>query len=232
MPAPLRKPDILDADIVDSDELGSDGTLVYLTTTVVSTTSGTKVVVINLPADGEGIRTGFDHLVEALDKATLTGTSGGLGNGTFTVATVISDTSFSVVEAIGTSTGGSVSFKYDAGAKRVGVSPTTLAATTATNVQTVIQDIDHGLLLDTEPVAATNTYAATRTGGVVTQESWTNTATSALIKTIVYTRTGGVVTQELRTVYASDGTTVVAQETVGYSRTGGVVTGATYTRNV
>lgn len=119
----LRSTDVLDADFVDAYELGSSGSTVYLSATAVSTTGGTKVVVIALPADGEGIITGRDHPAEAGDKVLLSGTSGGLGDGLFTIATVLTDLTFSVVEAIGTSVGGSASFRYPAGAKKVGFDP-------------------------------------------------------------------------------------------------------------
>jgi hypothetical protein len=138
----IRKSDVTDNEFLDQEELTSDGTFIYLTTTVVSTTSGTKVVVINLPADGEGILFGRDHPAESGDIAILSGTSGSLGNGEFTIDAVLTDTSFSVLEAIGTSTGGSVDFHYVPGAKRIGLDPDGLAVVTSSNVQDAIEELD------------------------------------------------------------------------------------------
>jgi hypothetical protein len=90
----------------------------------------------------------------------------------------------------------------------------------------------YDFLLDCEPDAVNNLYALTRTGGKVSGESWTNTATSKLVKTIDYARVGGLVSSETRKVYGPDGVSVVAQLTVTYARTGGRVSGATYTRDV
>ena len=90
----------------------------------------------------------------------------------------------------------------------------------------------YDFLLDSEPDAVSNSYLLTRTGGKVSAESWTNVATSKVIKTIDYTRVGGKVNQEVRKVFGPDGATVVAQLTVLYSRAGGRVTGASYTRDI
>jgi hypothetical protein len=90
----------------------------------------------------------------------------------------------------------------------------------------------YDFLLDCEPDAVTNDYAVSRTGGVVTNETWTNRSTSKTIKTIDYARTGGFVTTETRKLYGADGATVVAQLTIVYSRTGGNVDSATYTRDI
>src|ERR1700687_1179323 len=108
----ISKADLTDADVYDASELSTDGTVGYLTVSITATTCGTKTVIISLAGDGEGILYSKDHPVAINDKVVITATSGGLGNGTFTVATVVSDTSFTVVETIGTSTGGSASFKY------------------------------------------------------------------------------------------------------------------------
>jgi len=138
----ISKTDVVDSEFLDQEELESDGTFVYLTSTVVSTTSGTKVVVINLPADGEGILLGRDHPAESGDFVVITGTSGGLGNGKFTVDVVLSDTSFSVLGGIGTSTGGSISFHYRSGAERIGLDATGLTHVTSNNVQGAIEELD------------------------------------------------------------------------------------------
>lgn len=82
------------------------------------------------------------------------------------------------------------------------------------------------------PTAPNNTYDITRSGGQVTQERWRRTSDSSNLKTIDYTYVGGRVSTEVRKVYASDGTTVLAQITVTYSYSGGTVTGATVVRDV
>jgi hypothetical protein len=138
----VSKTDVTDSEFLDAEELQSTGTFIYLTTTVVSTTSGTKTVVINLPADGEGILYGKDHPAQAGDFVVITGTSGGLGDGTFTISSVPTDTSFVVVESIGTSTGGSVDFHYQPGAKKIGLSNTGMTHVTTSNVQDAISELD------------------------------------------------------------------------------------------
>lgn len=138
----VSKSDVTDTEFLDAEELQSDSTFVYLTTTVVSTTSGTKVIVIDLLPDGSGIFYDRDHPAQSDDFVVITGTSGGLGDGTFTIDTVIDDTSFSVLEAIGTSTGGSVDFHYKSGATRIGLDPTGLAHVSSNNVQDAIEELD------------------------------------------------------------------------------------------
>lgn len=138
----ISKTDVTDNEFLDQEELESDSTFVYLTTTLVSTTSGTNVVVINLPSDGEGILFGRDHPAEPGDFVVITGTSGGLGDGTFTIDVVLTDTSFSVLGLIATSTGGSIDFHYRAGAERIGLDPTGLTHVTSNNVQDAIEELD------------------------------------------------------------------------------------------
>jgi hypothetical protein len=139
----ISKADIADLDFVDALELAATESTSdnYLTRAVVSTTSGTKTVVVTIPPGDEGL-TGRDFPVEVGDLAIITGTSGGLGNGTFTVATVVDDTSFTVLEAIGTSTGGSVTFRYSAGTKKIGINPTGLIHSTSNVLDGVVRDLD------------------------------------------------------------------------------------------
>lgn len=61
----LRISDIADTDIIDTAELISDGYSVYLTTSIISTTSLTKIVVVNYPLDSEGLLYSVDHPVES-----------------------------------------------------------------------------------------------------------------------------------------------------------------------
>ena len=228
----ISKADVSDLDFVDSNELASDGTAVFVTTTVVSTTSGTQTVVVNLASDGEGILYSRDHPVTPGDIAIITGTSGGAADGSYTVATVPTDTSFTVVEAIASSTGGSVDFVYVAGALNVGFDPTRQAQTTSTELQTGLTEVSNGLLLDSEPTGSDVDYDPTYSGSVVTLEEWSDTATTNLIKSIAYTYTGGKVSTEITTVFAADGITVLAQKTTTYTYSGSRVSGSATTRDV
>jgi len=229
----ISKSDLVDADIVDASELASDGTAIYLTVSVVSTTSGTKTVVVGATFDGEGISTSRDHPVAPTDLVTLSGTSGGLANGTFTVASVTDDSTFVVVESIGTSTGGTANFKYPSGSLSVGFDPTKQNLTAASNGQQVVTDVANAALLNEEPNGLGVTYTVTRTGGDVTQEKWVRTSNTFNIKTIDYTYSSGKVSTEVRKVYAaSNGTTILAQETITYSYSGNSVVGSTIVRNV
>lgn len=90
----------------------------------------------------------------------------------------------------------------------------------------------YDFLLDCPPDDVGITYVLTRTSGLVSKETWTNTSTSKTVKTIDYTRSSGLVTVMVTKIFASNGTTVVAQTTETLSRTSGVVTGSTKTRDV
>lgn len=229
----ISKSDLYDADVYDAPELNTDGTVVYLTTTVTSTVA-TNTVNVGIPSDGEGILTSRDHPVQVGDKADITGTSGGTGDGTFTVASITSDTQFTTVETIAVSTGGSVNFRYPPGAQNIGFDPTSQNVTAKNLEQGVLTDISNHELLDNEPVGTGVTYSTTITAGRVTNETWKNTSNSRNIKTIDYTyNLSGKVSSEVRKVYAAaDGTTIIAQVTITYSYAGSTVTGGTIVRNV
>lgn len=229
----ISKADLVDADVYDAFELNTDGTVVYLVLTVTSTTSGTKTVVVGTASDGEGIKTGKDHPVEVGDFVDITGTSGGLGNGTFTVASLIDDNTFTVVETIGTSTGGSANFRYPPGASVIGIDPTKQNISQANELQQLVTDISNHDLLDNEPVGTGVTYSVTRSGSQVTQEKWVNTGNSRVIRQIDYTYSGSKVSTEVRKVFSvANGTTVIAQATLTYTYSGNTVTGGTTVRNV
>ena len=137
----IRKSDLVDVDIIDSYELISDGYSVYLTTSVVSTDTFTKIITVNYPSDGEGLITGHDHPAEAGDIVRLVGTSDGYADGYFIIDTVLSETTFSVTSSIASSTGGNIYFIYPSGASKVGFDPTGLTKTTAHTVQKAIKDL-------------------------------------------------------------------------------------------
>jgi len=134
----ISKADIEDLDVVDRDELRSDGALLFKGgVSVVSTNSGTKQIVIS----GFELLVERDTPLEPGDKITLTGTSGG-ADGTYTINSVISANTLDVAEAIASSTGGTADFYYASGALSVGFDPSGLTQTSATTVQEAIVDLD------------------------------------------------------------------------------------------
>lgn len=137
----IRRNDLDNLEIVDAIELASDGYYVYLTTTLSSTNSTGNVITINLASDGQGIENTYDHPAKSGDRVRLTGTSGALADGYYTINSVLSNITFSVLENIANSTGGSASFIYAEGAKQIGFSPINVQVTNATNVQDAIVDI-------------------------------------------------------------------------------------------
>jgi hypothetical protein len=141
----IRKEDIDDNDFVDAYELISDGygvNSIYLSTTCVSTTSGTKTVVINLASDSQGIYYSIDHPAQPNDIVWISGTSGGAGDGYFTIATIVDDVTFTINETIGSSTGGNVRFQYRAGAANVGYDSRGDCVITHNTVQEALKDLD------------------------------------------------------------------------------------------
>jgi len=143
MPRGLSRWDIDDLDIVDAVELNSDGTTVIQTgVTVVSTTHSTKRVVVS----GVYLIQEPDQRIEPKDRVTLSGTSGGSADGNYTVASVIDDLTFTVVENIPDSTGGLVEFRHPPGALRTGFDPVGLTHITANQVQEAIRQLDAALL--------------------------------------------------------------------------------------
>ena len=140
----IRKEDLADLDIIDSFELASDGYAIFLSTTLISTNNIGNIITINYPSDGEGLITGRDHLVQSGDKVRLAGTSGGLADGYHIVNAIIDETSFSVLSSIATSTGGTIDFMYQAGAKSVGFDLKNYIPIhiSHTNVQKALEDLD------------------------------------------------------------------------------------------
>ena len=138
----ISREDVRDLHFIDAEELASPATTVIFTgATVVSTTSSTKRVVLS----GIDIIYDTEYQLEADDIVVLSGTSGGSGDGTFTVAAVVDATTFDVNESIGDSTGGSCEARHPAGAAKVGADPTNLVFSSATDVQQVLEDLDYGL---------------------------------------------------------------------------------------
>jgi hypothetical protein len=138
---PIRASDIFDSDFVEPNELASDGYTVYLPNIgVVSTTSGSHTVVISPIPDGEGLTTpAFDHPVGVGDIVYLYNTSG--ADGYYTIASIVNDTTLTVVESINSSTGGFVDFIWPVGASGVGVNPARISGVTSTNLQGALEEI-------------------------------------------------------------------------------------------
>ena len=69
---------------------------------------------------------------------------------------VTSATSFTVVEAIGDSTGGTCTAKYPPGARKVGLDPTGMGNVSSTNVQGAVEELDTavsgGILFDEDNI--------------------------------------------------------------------------------
>jgi hypothetical protein len=198
----IRKQDIVDADILDADELISDGYEIYLSSIpVITTTSGTKTVVIALPPDGEGLTYAGDHPVAPKDIVHIYGTAGGLGDGYFTISTIVNDTTFTTHENIGTSTDGYVSFIYPSGALAIGYDPTKQIIITAHNVQDALDQLSAALvgggLTETQHEQLyTLTHDDARDGyGLVTYSSTTCSASKITNYTIW---TNNLMTQKIR----------------------------------
>jgi len=136
----LSKSDFQDTDLVDSTELASDGYSSYKTISVTSTTSGSKTVEVSPSSDIFGLLFDADAPVSVGDRVLLVGTTGG-ADGYYTVASVIDNDTFTVLESINTSTGGNAFFIYPPGASLVGFDPTGLSITTAKNVQDALKDV-------------------------------------------------------------------------------------------
>lgn len=241
---PITKADISDADFIDALELSSDGSIAFLSSlTITSTTNASSQVLFSLAAGSEGLLNGRTNPVEAGDILVITGTSGGVADGTYTILSVVSDTVVTVTTStsIATSTGGTGTFKYPVGSSKVGFDPTGLSATSSHLVSSAIKDIatsvgsttlNYDFLLDNEPDSVGITYANTLVGNQITVETWTNTSTTNKIKTINYTYTANKLTTEVRKIYDSTGIVIVAQTTMTYTYTGNRVTGITTVRNV
>lgn len=135
----ISRTDINDSDFVDAVELASDGYSLYRSGTLVSTTAGSKTVLID-PADDLDILINVDEPVQVGDRIRIVGST--TADGYYTVASVVDNTSFTVSEDILTSTGGSVYYMHPAGATKVGIDTSGFDNSTSQNLQDVLQDLD------------------------------------------------------------------------------------------
>lgn len=228
----ISRSDLRDTDVVDAPELLSDGSTPYGSVSITSTSGST--VNVGLYADGEGIRTGLDNPVNVGDLVTITGTSGGAADGSYVVASVISDSAFTVVGSIASSTGGTASFIYPPGARAIGLSTTGLTHVTHNTVEGAIIDLDAALLT---PVGhqtlrqlihladeggpfegfASGAYQETLPAADPFPTSviwWTDSSKVSKIveETVTYNGNKTIATDQWK-VYAVDGTTVLATVT-------------------
>jgi hypothetical protein len=132
----LRKEDIFDLDILDADELRSDGYSVFASNVeILSTDHNTKNIVVS-----NFYLLSPDEYVESGDRILLSNTI--TADGYYTVNEVINGTTFSVHEDIQSSSTGTCTFMYNAGALNVGLDPTKMLSVTAHNVQDAIEQLD------------------------------------------------------------------------------------------
>jgi len=238
----LRKADFVDVEIVDQEELGSDGSLsIFTGATVTSCTSSTKRVVCSgtLFINGD-----TDETLEPKDVVTIAGSTA--ADGTYTVDSIVSDTEFDVVEAISDSTGGTLSAVHPPGARKVGFDSTGLTHTTADNLQDAIEDLDGAIsdggiteaqheALDTltHDLTESHTVTITKASGKVSQVLAEVTPGGTDIRKVdILTRTGGKVNTLRVTQYAANGTTIERQLDLTLNRTDGKVTSITVVRTV
>ena len=230
----ISKTDIADLDIVDQVELRSDGsTSIISGVTVVSTTSGTRDVVLS-GIDLEDTVNNDDERIQPGDPVTLAGTTGG-ADGDYTVELILSATSFRVVEAILTSTGGSAEFFHPVGASLVGFDSAGLAQTAADNVQDALEDLDSAIsaggltpaahrVLDqlVHDIAEDSYDEYIYSGNKVTDiKIWTDNGKTTLIRWTTFTYSGNKVSTIVTKQYDGAGvlvpTTGTLTETYTYS---------------
>lgn len=241
----LRKEDFIDTDLVDQEELGSDGTVsIFSGVTVVSCTASTKRVVCSgiLFINGD-----YDEVVEPGDTIIITGSTA--ADGTYTVDSVESNTELDVVEEISDSTGGSLEAKHRSGASRIGIDPTNISNSTATNIQDALEDIDDAVACgpDTHKTLrqlihfisegpaegfASGAYREQLPSGDIFPTSviwYTDSGKTDKIVERLITWTGVNVTQDKWKIYDTDGSTVLWTITDAISYSGIVETNRTRT---
>jgi hypothetical protein len=220
--------------IVTTDEITARNTnvLIYpgvFPIQVSSTTSATKRVVCNNAA--------FQTwLLDAGDIIVITGSAAA---GIYTVAAIINQITFDVVESIVSTMGtGSLSAYHPPGAKIVGFDSTGLTTTTATNVQDAIAAIDgyiinagltnHHLIDDIVHAIAENnyteyTYIGTNVSNITI---WTTPAKIIKIREQQFSYNGIKVSQEIEIQYNAAGTEI-QRLTTNYTYSGSRIISST-----
>lgn len=234
----ITREDIRHEDIVDAVELASDGqtSIIFTAATVVSTTSGTKTVVLS------GVDILRDpEILENGDIVILSGTSGGgAADGTYTVDARVTSTSFTVQESIADSTGGSCEAQNPSGASKVGFDPSGLVNTSATDVQEALSDLDGAVsgvtaeqhkslrqlihFIDEGPAEGftSGAYREQLPSGDIfpTSITWyTDSGKTDKIVERLVTWSGATVTQDKWKIYDTDGSTVLwtVSDAISYS---------------
>lgn len=219
MPTRISREDIVDADIVDAQELSSDGSESYKTGSVVRITG--SFLTASFTAADQGF-VDFDDPASGNDILYLSGS--GNADGYYVVQNIISEAIIQVSGAFsgsGTSTG-SWSLIYAPGARSVGLDMATLAVSSSVphDLFNFAKESTYQRLLEEEPAGFGVNENLTYSGNKVTKESWFRQSDGSKVKTIDYTYTGNFVTQELRKVFAEDGIRIVAQKTLVYTYQG------------
>lgn len=137
----LSKEDIRDLDIVDANELASDGFDPFLTLPLVSISAG-GIFTVNVSSLVIGIIHEPGGTVEPGDRLYLQGATPAEADGYYTIDSLLTDSTLTVEEATVAATGGNLFFIYPSGAGKVGVDTTGCTHTDAHDVQEAIEDLD------------------------------------------------------------------------------------------
>ena len=135
----ISKSDITDVDIVDANELASDGYTIYA--------SGITLTNINsiahqITISGYYVLHNRDNPIAVNDRILISGST--TSDGYYTIASLIDDSNFTVNESINSATVGTISFMYaPSGAKQVGYDPSQQSSITAHNVQDAITELSN-----------------------------------------------------------------------------------------
>ncbi len=136
----ISKEDLRDQDFIDAEELASDGyTVSYRSVNLISTTSTTRDVVIDVAASYEGL----SNVDQPLQVGDIVEIPVGAAAGRYLVESIVnpSDT-FRVQEPIIDSVGGTANFYHPAGATKIGVDTSNLSNSDGYNLQEVLEDLD------------------------------------------------------------------------------------------
>lgn len=139
----ISRTDVVDTEFVDAIELASDGyTNPYRVVAIVSTTSGTRDVVISTPT----ILDRLDNIDEPVQVGDIFEIETGVAAGRYTVEEIVDpDNTFRVLESIADSVDGYGNLYHPAGATKVGFDPSNTNNITATNVQEALEELDASL---------------------------------------------------------------------------------------
>ena len=130
---PIDEFDITDSGFTSESELSATGSIGFTTESIVDVASGT------ISVTSGATLTGYDDPIQIGDIVVI---SGNAAAGTYTVDTIPTLETFTVVEAIVDAVGGSAEFRHPAGGTRVGLDISGLTRITTANVQGALSDID------------------------------------------------------------------------------------------